>query len=81
MRCFIFKKLKLIKFYRACFLFTTVNKITFHWIPGHTDNQYHSYADHLAYQAAASSRTPIDPVRTLVYTTDASASGWDWPIP
>ena len=53
----------------------------FHWIPGHTDNAYHSYTDKLANKAALSHRQPVDYDQHISMFTDGSASGWEWPSP
>ena len=55
--------------------------ITFHWIPGHTNNQLHGTCDKLAVAAALSSRFLIDPFSDMAYFTGASAPGWAWPQP
>ena len=42
---------------------------------------YHKQTDKLAVQASNSNRASIDPLKQMVYFTNAPASGWVWPCP
>ena len=55
---------------------TDITKIIFHWIPGHTNNSFHSQVDRLATNCLQHSHAaPVSLSQLIQHNTDAFASG------